>query len=180
VDEDLAQWIDQDGLSYILFKIPEMLPYLLRRDCSRVLERLSSWFKRHDADVPALTKLEIMAYFALRKPDDEIFTLLLDIRKNRPQSSKVLDIDRQICDHIGKYPLLAGIGAKLANALPKVVRLVMKEDYGQALKAFVSVNNIKMNGADAEAYSLLGRNLADRAQGAEDRLPLWDYYMEKE
>jgi hypothetical protein len=168
LDEDLAQWIDRDGLSYILFKIPEMVPHLLQRDYSRILERLSSWFKRHDADVPALTKLEIMAYFALSKPDDEIFTLLLDIRKNRPQSSKVLDIDRQICDHIGKYPLLTGIGAKLANAFPTVVRLVMKEDYGQALKAFVSVNNIKINDADAEAYSLLGRNLAaaGQAQGS--------------
>jgi glycosyltransferase involved in cell wall biosynthesis len=169
MDEDLAQWLDRDGLGYILSKIPEMTPYLFQRDYSRVLERLSSWFKRHDADIPTLTKLEIMAYSALKKPDDEIFTLLLDIRKKRPQSSKVLGIDRQICDHISKYPLLAGISAKLASALPKVLCRVMKGDYSQALKAFSSANNMKISDADAEAYSLLGQNLAaaaDQAQGS--------------
>jgi hypothetical protein len=96
MDEDLAQWIDRDGLMYLLSKMPETIPHLLRRDYSRVLERFSSWFKRHDADIPALTKLQIMAYSALKKPDAEIYSLLLDIRKKRPQSSKVLDIASQI------------------------------------------------------------------------------------
>jgi hypothetical protein len=168
MDEDSAQWLDKDGLSYILSKIPEMTPYLFQRDYSRVLERLSSWFKRHDADIPALTKLEIMAYSALKKTDDEIFTLLLDIRKKRPQSSKALVIDRQICDHISKYPLLAGISAKLASALPTVLRRVMKGDYNQALKAFSAENNMKISDADAEAYSLLGRNLAAAAGQAQE------------
>lgn len=163
----LPKLINKDGLKYIISKMPEMTEYLLRKDYNRILERLQTWFKRHDADIPALTGLEIDAYKALNKPDDEIFTLYTSIRKGRLQSSISLDIDMRICMLMEKYSLLKNMNADLASAFPYAIRWVIKENFKQALDSFISVQNIEVSDNDAEAYIQFAQNLSAAAENTD-------------
>ncbi|MDR1616249.1 MAG: glycosyltransferase [Syntrophomonadaceae bacterium] len=165
--KDLPQLITQDNLKYIISKMPEIVEYLLQKDYNRVLERLQTWFKRHDADIPALTGLEIDAYHALNKPDDEIFTLYTSIRKDRPQSSMSLDIDLRSKKLMEKYPLLKNMSVSLASAFPYAIRWAMKGNYKQALDAFVSVQNIVVNDDDTEVYIMFAQNLSAAAENTD-------------
>jgi len=158
---DLSQAFNQESLSFVISKMPEMVAYLLKKDYAWVLERLSKWNKNHDADEPALTELEISIYRALNKPDDEMFTFLADIRKKRPISSKRLDIESQIYELTAKYPLLKNVSAKLASVFPRAVCLIVKENFPQALELFFSATQgIEIADDDIEAYLMLAQNLS--------------------
>jgi hypothetical protein len=161
---DLQQMVSQEGLEYIILKMPEMVEYLLKKDYIWILERLRKWFKRHNQDVPSLTELEIFAYVASGKSDEEIFKLFITIKKNRPQTVKALDIDTQIYRLIEKYSLLKNMSIDLLLVFPNIIRYVMKEDYKLALEMFISVQNVEINDDDLEAYILFGQNLSAAAE----------------
>lgn len=178
--DDLRQIISRDGLHYIIMKMPEVVEYLLHKDYQRILERLHTWYKRHDADVPSLTEFEISIYRASGKSDEEVFMLFTSIRKNRQQSFKELDIDTQICRIMGRYPLLENISCDLAFTFSQAIRWVMKKDYKQALGAFVSEQQVEINYNDAEAYILFGQNLSAAAEDVDVYIyfkKLWISYL---
>lgn len=164
---DLSQMMSKDGLAYIISKMPEMVEYLLQKDYNRISERLRTWFKRHDADVPALTELEIAAYHALSKPDDGIFMLLIDIRKNRSQASKALDIDAHLCEIVKRYPLLKDMSASLACAFSSSIVRVVKGEFPQALDAFLATQGVEIVDGDEESYLLFAQNLSAVAENAD-------------
>jgi len=158
---DMPKLASQDSLSFIVSKMPEMLPYLMKKDYNWILERVQKWNKNHDADEPALTELEIAIHLALNKPGDEIFTLLMDVRKKRPRSSKKLELDTLVGDLFAKYPLLKNVSAKLASAFPRAVCSIMDEKFPQALEQFLSATQgVKIADDDVEAFLLLAQNLA--------------------
>ena len=161
---DLRHMVNKEGLEYIILKMPEMVEFLLKKDYIWIMERLRTWFKRHNPDVPSLTELEIFAYVASGKSDEEIFKLFLDIKKNRPQALKAIDIDTQICRLVEKYPLLKNLSADVLSTFPNIIRHVMKKDYRQALDAFISVQDVEIDDDDVEAYILFGQNLSAAAE----------------
>ncbi|WP_035214574.1 glycosyltransferase family 2 protein [Desulfitobacterium hafniense] len=177
---ELSRLVTEDGMKYLLLKMPEMIEYLLQKDYVRMLERLQIWFKRHDADILSLTKIEIFASSALHKPDEEIFALFINIRKNRPQSYEVLNIDKQIVNIIEKYPLLKGISADFAATFSGTIYWVMKSNYSKALNAFLSINNVEINDEEAEAYFLFGQNLSAAAENVDTYIyfkKIWISYL---
>lgn len=161
---DLAQKVDCDCLEYLASKMPETIEYLIQKDYIRVMERLQRWYKKHDKDNLILTKLEFALYSYLNRSDDEFFVFLIDVRKKRPVSSKALQIDKQIDKFLSKYPLLKNINANLAVIFSSAIHWMVKGSYEQALKAFISITNVKINDADIEAYILLGQNLSAAAE----------------
>jgi len=165
---DLPQVFNQESLSFVISKMPEIVAYLLKKDYDWVLERLSKWNKNHDADEPALTELELAVYNVLSKPDDEVFTFLTDIRKKRPLSSKKLNIDARIGELFAKYPLLKNVSAKLAAVFPRAVCSIMKENFPQALDQFLSATQgMEIANDDIEAYLQLAQNLSAIAEHAD-------------
>ncbi|MEL7624275.1 MAG: glycosyltransferase family 2 protein [Clostridiales bacterium] len=178
--EDMSQVVSQDSLKYIVSKIPEIVEYLQQKEYSLILERLNKWFKKHDEDVLPLTELEIAAFLALDKPEDETFALFIDIRKNRPQSAKMLNIDAQICTLLAKHPLLRDINANLAAAFSQSIRWVIKADYQKALDKFISLDNVEIEDNDAEAYIIFGQNLSAAAEDVDAYLyfkKIWISYL---
>lgn len=161
---DLHHLVNQDGLEYLILKMPEMVEYLLQKDYKRVLDRLRTWFKRHNPDVPSLTKLEISAYVATEKSDEDIFIHLVEIKKSRPKASKVLDIDILIFRLVEKYHLLKNMSADLLADFQDSIYYVIKKDYKQALDKFILVQNVEINDYDVEAYILFGQNLSATAE----------------
>lgn len=157
---DLQKMVTKEDLECIISKTPEIVEYLLRKDHKLVTERLRIWFEQQNADVPSLTKLEISAYIASGKSDEEIFMLLVDVKKSRPKASKALDIDSQICRLIENYPLLKNMSADLLADFQDSIYYVIKKDYRQALDKFILVQDVEINDNDVEAYILFGQNLS--------------------
>ncbi len=178
IHEDLP--ISQKSLAYIIWELPWISQYLLQGDYNRIMDQLHKWFKKNNADTVPLTELEIAAFFALNKPENEVFALLIDIRKKRPQSAKMLNINAQICTLLAKHPLLRGINANLAAAFSQSIRWVIRGDYQKALDKFISVDNVEIDEDDAEAYILLGQNLSAAAENADAYLyfkKIWISYL---
>ncbi len=101
----LSPFIKKEALKFLLLKIPDMIPYVLRKDYNRIIERFQTWYKNRDVDEPSLTEMEIFAYRSANKPDDQLLLHLLDIKKDRPLSSEKLKIDMQIANLLTKYKL---------------------------------------------------------------------------
>ncbi|MDD1505003.1 glycosyltransferase family 2 protein [Lysinibacillus sp. CNPSo 3705] len=154
----LSQFIKKETLKYLLLEIPDMIPYVLRKDYNSMIERFQSWYKTRNVDDPSLTEMEIIAYLAV-KPDDQLLLLFLDIKKKRPLSSKKLNIDSQIANLLTKYPLLQNISDDLVAIFSNTVCWIMKGDLNRAFDEFISTSqNTEI--PDAEAYILLGQNLS--------------------
>ncbi|WP_377865335.1 glycosyltransferase family 2 protein [Bacillus sp. R86525] len=157
----LSQFIKKETLKYLLLKIPDMIPYVLRKDYNSIIERFQSWYKTCNVDDPSLTEMEIIAYQAVNKPDDQLLLLLLDIKKKRPLSLKKLNINSQIANLLTKYPLLQNINADLVAIFPHTVRWIMKGDLTRAFDEYISTSqSTEIHDADAEAYILFGQNLS--------------------
>ncbi|MPL97830.1 hypothetical protein SDC9_44025 [bioreactor metagenome] len=165
--EDLPRTINKDGLIFVLQKMPEILESILKKDYVHILERLQTWFKRHMEDSPALSKLELDSYRFLKKSDEELFSLFATIKKLRPVSFKALNLDQQTRCLLQKYPLLKEVSANLAFALTPAIHKVIKGNFTQALKSLLAIQNLDINDNDAEAYILLGENLAAVADNAD-------------
>ena len=157
----LSQFIKKETLKYLLLKIPDIIPYVLRKDYNSIIERFQSWYKTCNVDDPSLTEMEIIAYQAVNKPDDQLLLLFLDIKKKRPLSLKKLNINSQIANLLTKYPLLQNINADLVAIFPHTVRWIMKGDLTRAFDEYISTSqSTEIHDADAEAYILLGQNLS--------------------
>lgn len=157
-----------DILQHLWMDLPEVIGYLLQGEYSQILGRLKIWFKRHEQDDPLLREVEIVCYHALGKPDDEVFRLYVDIRKKWPKSSQRLDIDARIEELLSRSPLLHNVGARLACVFPDVVAGVLKKDTGRALEDFLAASqNAEIADEDADAYYMLGQNLAAAAEQAD-------------
>ncbi|MCL1983385.1 MAG: glycosyltransferase [Clostridiales bacterium] len=163
--QGLSQTANQEILEYLFAKMPEVAEYLAKKDYKRVLERIQTWFKKHDKDSPQLTELEISISRAMNKPDGELFALLVDIREKRPRSSAALDINSQITEIVGKYPMIEYISPGLAAAFADAVCWVIKADYSRALDEFIKASqNVELPGGDEESYILLAQNLSAAAE----------------
>lgn len=155
----LSQFIKKETMKYLLLKIPDMIPYVLRKDYNSIIKRFQSWYKTRNVDDPSLTEMEIIAYRAVNKPDDQLLLLFLDIKKKRPLSSKTLNIDSQIANLLTKYPLLQNISDDLVAIFSNTVRWIMKGDLNRAFDEFISTSqNTEI--PDTEAYNLFGQNLS--------------------
>lgn len=161
---DFKKPISDNCFEYLIKKMPVIVEYMLLKDYSRILESLRTWFRRHNPDVPSLTELEIFANTCLDKSDEEIFKLLVDIKKCRPQSSKALDINSQICKLIENYPLLRNMSADLLADFQESIYFVIKKDYRQALDKFIIIKDVEINDKDVEAYILFSQNLSATAE----------------
>lgn len=168
INKDLLQWLKKEDLKYLLLNIPDIVKYVIQKHYNQVIERLQTWYKRHTADDLILTKLEIAMYCVANKPYDELFDLLIDIKKNRPQASDELKIDNQIKELTEKYPLLQGVSIKLMVTLTHTIRWIIKENYIRALEKFISVSqNVEITDEDIEAYLLLGQNISAAADNVD-------------
>lgn len=178
---DLAEFIMQDSLEYLFMKMPETVDSLVKKDYQRVLERLQTWYKRHDMDVPALTKLEIAIYDVQNQTNYEIFTLLTKIREKRPLSCAELHIDMRIHALIRQYPLLKNISVGLATELSRAVGFIIKENFPSALTEFIEASKkLEISEDDEETYLLLGQNLSAAAEDANAYIyfkKVWISYM---
>lgn len=155
----LSQFIKKETLKYLLLEIPDMIPYVLRKDYNSMIDRFQSWYKNRNVDDPSLTEMEIIAYLAVNKPDDQLLLLFLDIKKKRPLSSKKLNIDSQIANLLTKYPLLQNISGDLVAIFSNTVCWIMKGDLNRAFDEFISTSqNTEI--PDVEAYILFGQNLS--------------------
>ena len=163
---DISQFADEDSLKYLL-RIPDIVRYVIDNDCVRILERLQSWRKRHTADEPALTRLEIAATRTLYHTDDNLFLLLVSIRKNRPLSSMELGIDTQLSELLKRHPMVECISVDFATIFSSAVCSIIKGDYLQALQQFISDSqNVDIADNDVESYFMLGQNLSAAAEDA--------------
>ncbi|WMT40462.1 glycosyltransferase family 2 protein [Paenibacillus sp. D2_2] len=78
----LSHFTKKEALKYLLLKMPDMIPYVLRKDYNRIIERFQYWYKNRDIDEPSLTEMEIIAYRSINKPDDQLLLLFLDIKRS--------------------------------------------------------------------------------------------------
>lgn len=157
--------VSVDSLEYLILTMRDIVKPVLGKDYVRIIERIQSWYKRHDNDNIILTEMEIAAYRALNKANDELFALLTDIKKKRPNASEKLNIEMQIGELLSQYPLFKNVSAGLAYAFARTVRRALKKDFVRALEGFISVSrDFEVADEDAEAYILLGINLSAAAE----------------
>jgi hypothetical protein len=105
--------------------------------------------------------MEIIAYYAANKPDDQLFLLFLGIKKKRPLSSEKLKIDTLLSNLLAKYPLLKNVNTDLVAIFSHTAGWIMKGDLTRAYDEFISTSqNTEIPDTDAEAYTLLSQNLS--------------------
>ncbi|MDR0271565.1 glycosyltransferase family 2 protein, partial [Paenibacillus sp.] len=121
----LSQFIKIEALKYLLLNMPDMIPFVLQKDYNRIIERFQYGYKNRDIDEPSLTEMEIIAYYAVNRPDDQLLSLFLDIKKKRPLSAEKLKIDTLLANLLTKYPLLQNVSSDLVAIFPHTVRLIM-------------------------------------------------------
>ena len=168
INTNLQQLISSDCLCYIIRYLPELVEKLVNKSYTQIIVDLNSWYKHHDIDDPLLTELELSVYRAMGRPDYEVFALLVKIKKERQIAANGIDTSSQIVELIAKYPLLKDVSAELALAFSNTVCFILKEDYNHALEEFVQVSqDIEISDDDAEAYFILGANLAAAAENAD-------------
>ena len=179
--QGLRQTANDETLEYLFLEMPEMIEYLLKNDYKRILERIKTWFKKRDRDNPPLTMLEISANRALKKPSDELFTLFMDVRKQRPQSSEKLGINALIRELLSKYPLTKNISVDLASALPQTICFIFQGNISSALDAFISSSqSTEIADNDAENHILFGQNLSAAAENTDAYIyfkKIWISYL---
>ena len=163
--EELSSLIKKDSLSYIIAKMPEIVEFLIKKDYTKVLERINTWLKRHGNDAPLFAGLQIALYRALNKPDHELFDLLAHIKKAGCPSSMEEEIEGQIVEIIDKYPLIKDLGVNLACVLSRVVSHIMEENYVKALDGFLSaLDHLEISEGDFEQCIVFARNLSASAE----------------
>jgi glycosyltransferase involved in cell wall biosynthesis len=158
---NLSHFIKEEALKYLLLEMPDMIPYVLGKDYNRIIERFEYWYKNRDIDEPSLTELEVLAYYAANKPNDQLLSLFLDIKKKRPLSSEKLKINKLLTNLLTKYPLLQNISPELVVIFPHTVCWIMKGDLTRAFEQYISTSeNTEIPDAEAEAHILLGERLS--------------------
>lgn len=157
----------EEHLEYIILKIPDMVGSLLQKDYQKILSRLRVWFKHHHADDPALTEVEYRAHMALGVVDAEIVKFLIDVRKKRPNSSQVIDVDSQLSNIASKYLILKGVNTNLLWAFSSSIGWVIAGNFPKALDKFISASqNANIAESEVLEYISLGRNIAAAADDA--------------
>ena len=148
-------------LSSLVAKLPAAVVPLAIKDYNRVLKLLKKWASKDKTDIVEFIELEVLANHALGKSDDEIFTLLVNIKKKRFETEIKLDIDSQVNRLLCKYPLLANTRASLAFVFADVVSEVMKANTFKALELLIAASEkAEILQSDMEAFLLLGQNLS--------------------
>lgn len=163
--EELSSLIKKDSLSYIIAKMPEIVEPLIKKDHTKVLERINTWLKRHGTDAPLFAGLQIALYRALNKPDHELFDLLAHIKKAGCSSSMEEEIEGQIVEIIDKYPLMKDLGVNLTCVFSRVVSHIMEGNYVKALDGFLSaLDHLEISEGDFEQCIVFARNLSASAE----------------
>jgi hypothetical protein len=164
--DDLSLTSEED-LAYIILKIPDMVGSLLQKDYQKILSRLQVWFKHHHADVPALTELEYRAYVALGIVDAEMVKFLTEVRKKRPNSSQIIDVDSQLSNIASKYLILKGVNTNLLWTFSSSIVCVIAGSFPKALDKFISASqNADIAESEVLEYISLGKNIAAAAEDA--------------
>ncbi len=157
----------EEHLEYIILRIPDMVGSLLQKDYQKILSRLQVWFKHHHADDPALTEVEYRAHMALGVVDAEMVKFLIDVRKKRPYSSQVIDVDSQLSNIASKYLILKGVNTNLLWAFSSSIGWVIAGNFPKALDKFISASqNASIAESEVLEYISLGRNIAAAADDA--------------
>lgn len=165
--EELPSLIKKDSLSYIIAKMPEIVEPLIKKDYTKVLERINTWLKRHGTDAPLFAGLQIALYRALNKPDHELFDLLVHLKKAGCPSSMEEEIEGQIVEIIDKYPLMKDLGVNLACIFSRVVSHIMEGNYVKALDGFLSaLDHLEISEGDFEQCIVFARNLSASAENS--------------
>lgn len=165
--EELPSLIKKDSLSYIITKMPEIVQPLIKKDYTKVLERINTWLKRHGTDAPLFAGLQIALYRALNKPDHELFDLLAHIKKAGCSSSMEEEIEGQIVEIIDKYPLMKDLGVNLTCVFSRVVSHIMEGNYVKALDGFLSaLDHLEISEGDFEQCIVFARNLSASAENS--------------
>ena len=117
----------------------------------------------HQPDALSTNNIEITIdiFESLNRPDYELFSFFIDIKKRSFQTFQSLELAFKIVALTSKYPLLANISVDLATTFPQVVLSIMKGDNIEALDQFITLSeDVEISEKDVEAYILLGQNLA--------------------
>ena len=165
---DLPCLISVECLSYVIWRIPELVEILVNKEYLQIIDRLNQWYKSYGSDYPLLTELELNISKAMGKNDDELFSLLIEIKNKRQLSAKKIDVVTQITELMMKYPLLKNVSTGLATLFSHTVRWILRENYIKALDDFIEVSkSAEISDSDADAYILLGVNLSAVTENAD-------------
>ncbi|EMS70380.1 glycosyltransferase family 2 protein [Ruminiclostridium cellobioparum] len=165
--EEHLRFIKNEYLWYYIQNIPNIIRNIAEKDYTLTLEKLQTYYKMHEKDVLALSELEIILNRMLNKPEEVVFALFIDIKNNRPRSSKALNIDLQIKMLIAKYPLLENMNVELACAFSDVVGWIIRGNYTQALEVFINTKNVEICDEDVEVYIMFGQNFSAVVENAD-------------
>ncbi len=104
---------------------------------------------------------------ALGVVDAEIVKFLIDVRKKRPNSSQVIDVDSQLSNIASKYLILKGVNTNLLWAFSSSIGWVIAGNFPKALDKFISASqNADIAENELLEYISLGRNIAAAADDA--------------
>lgn len=156
-----AQLISKESLEFTITKLPDVIEYLANKDYDILLGRLRLWHKKNTMDNPAIIEIILAVYNIMEKPSDEIFKLLLRIKKDLPLTSERINIDKLICEFLSQYPLFNEISSQLASIFGDIILLTLKHDYKQAFNNFILLSqDLEIADSDYENYLRLGINLS--------------------
>lgn len=101
-----------------------------------------------------------MKAIKLMLSDDEILDFMLETKKRRGDIWNEIEKRKEIEQIISRYPLIKQLSEELVFSLIEVIKYIMRENYIQALAAYIAKIQIEINEDDIESYFLLGQNLA--------------------
>lgn len=114
---------------------------------------------------PVLIELTIAVKVAAKESDSEIYAYLLEAKKMFPESAAMIDIDKHMLEITSKYPIFRDVTARLIGSLSEVVKYILRNEFFEALDAYISTSdNVEIDSEDEEAYLILGQNLAAAAE----------------
>lgn len=165
IDPDFPYSLSKGIVVYLWIKVPEMASYLVQRHYANALERLHTWYKRHENDDPMLVSFELVLFERLNKTKWEFFSLLMEIKEKRPKSSVELDVDQRIKNILQNEPLLQNISVELSQKLKRVIIFALKGDLTSACECFQNMSEtVEIADSEMEAYLILGQNLFAAAE----------------
>lgn len=164
---DLPVQITQDDFEYLFLKKPEIIKPMLAKNYNEFLKQLQICLEKYNTDIPSLTKLEFDIAVALKRRDEELFLLFINVKKRSPNSFEILKLDTEIHDLFQKYPLLQDLNTNLGVLFSSAICKVMNGDYISALNSFLSIRDLEINDEEAEAYIIFGQNLSAAAENAD-------------
>lgn len=151
---------------------PNIVMQLKREVCDWILNQKESGTSNGTACYMRVIKLILQ--------DDEILNFFVENKNRRKDVWKEIEKRGEIEQIISKYPLIRPLSEKLVISLVEVSTCIMREDYEQALAAYIAKTKIEINEEDIESYFYLGQNLAAIVENSDIYIALkkqWISYL---